>query len=686
MAYLVISDFRRGVDRRRPITAGQPGQLWRCDNADISRGGDIVRAKAWTKVAQLPAGCFGLGYAGGTLWTFGSNGQSADLPAALLYQRLEHPKGLPMTAVLDVELFDGQFYVIAEYNNGDVLHFYKGKLVEEIYKGSGRFSGSVAGVADALVSAIAADGYIVRSIPSGPITRLYIEGRAGQSYAVEASVSNLGKTDDGRATVVVQRRAVQPKGLVRATATLSVLATSGTITALKVEGVSLIPAPITAVADIHETADALRVAINSGTGAHGFSATRVGPTVTISSDKPVNGRLLQVTQSAAGVTSGNVLFDGYQSQNAGQSQLVMVQFEGAYEPEDRYQIKIDGKLYGFSGGPTTVGRSAKTHRNKLFTPGGSVLNFSALNDPTRWGLDQTGQNIGAGFVNMQTAWGGSEPITAIENFNGSLAVFSASCVQIWDMDPDPQKIQLVQTIPNIGAVSRRASVAGMSGVDASVMFLSRAGIRTINPRGSSVFGSLGNIGAPVDALVLADMAASGTAILEKSCAFVEPSTDNVFVLVGTRAYRLVYDASNKISAWTRADLPGVFDHVAVAGDSVCALSGDAVYQYGGPSGDDVTDAEIVVEMPYLALEKPAHIKALTGIDVTCEGSWIVEMRTDPSHPEAKITIAEVQGSTWIGPNVLNVGQTTHASFVLRCKSPGPASLSALCIHYETGNA
>ena len=45
-------------------------------------------------------------------------------------QRLSHPDGKTMTKVLSWELFDGLLYVIAQYDDGSVIHFYDGAVVQ----------------------------------------------------------------------------------------------------------------------------------------------------------------------------------------------------------------------------------------------------------------------------------------------------------------------------------------------------------------------------------------------------------------------------------------------------------------------------------------------------------------------------------------------------------------------------
>src|SRR3546814_7737924 len=62
------------------------------------------------------------------LTVFGSAASRA-VPEGVTYQRLRHPDDVPMAEVLDVEVFDGKLYVIAEFTDGTIHHFYGGALV-----------------------------------------------------------------------------------------------------------------------------------------------------------------------------------------------------------------------------------------------------------------------------------------------------------------------------------------------------------------------------------------------------------------------------------------------------------------------------------------------------------------------------------------------------------------------------
>lgn len=132
MPYVVLENAASGVDRTRPRYVFQPGALWSGINGHLTRGGDFEKRKNFAAKYSLPASTFGFAKTVDSLYVFGS-AAAPTVPTGVLYQRLQHPT-LPsanMTALLSWDLFNGKIYAIAEYENGDVRHFYDGVSVSD---------------------------------------------------------------------------------------------------------------------------------------------------------------------------------------------------------------------------------------------------------------------------------------------------------------------------------------------------------------------------------------------------------------------------------------------------------------------------------------------------------------------------------------------------------------------------
>ena len=148
-----IDSFRRGVDTRRAAYSRPAGALSKAVNVHITSADEIEVRKAFVELTALPAGCFGLTALHDSLYTFGSV-SAPMMPSGFNYQQLTDPASLAMTAVVDIEAFDGEAFVVAKYS-GTVRSFYDGARIKDLDPDVCRFRFSItAGTASAGVNEI----------------------------------------------------------------------------------------------------------------------------------------------------------------------------------------------------------------------------------------------------------------------------------------------------------------------------------------------------------------------------------------------------------------------------------------------------------------------------------------------------------------------------------------------------
>jgi hypothetical protein len=205
-AYVVIEDFKAGLDTRRLPEAAAPGSLQVLQNAHINRGGEIVLAKAWDPFFALPKGTFGYVTAKGKHFVFGSIIAPSGLPTGVTYQRLSHPTGAAMTAVVSATVASGKPYVVAEYDDGTRHHFYDGEIVEDWYLGvvQSRMV-NVSGIARGLVEHLQEDPVVLASFSGAVITLVGREDN--EAFTVTASSTNAGGVDIQGVVVVLRQAA-----------------------------------------------------------------------------------------------------------------------------------------------------------------------------------------------------------------------------------------------------------------------------------------------------------------------------------------------------------------------------------------------------------------------------------------------------------------------------------------------
>lgn len=576
MAYQTLDDFRLGMDRRRKRVAGTPGSLWTLKNAHISRGGDIERAKKWVPKYTLPTGqTQGAAAVNDTLYAFGSDA-SPSMPAGVTYQRLQHPDGTTaLTAVLDWQRFDGKLYVVAEFEDGEVYHFYDGEIVGDWYYG------------------------IVRD--------------------------DMGTTGTELAEAIAEQFAT--------------------------------------IIDADED----------------YSASRTGNIVTVQHAAPFTA---EATVEGTG-------FVNISNETVGVDQLTTLTFSTDTAVGDRIGIELtfdnETKSFGTVANPTPVGRSALTFKNKMHSAGGSLVNFSGVNQPTRF--DRAHPDvIGAGFINAANQEDGSQEVTALDVYNGQLLIFSRRSAQVWAIDADPSNNAFVQLLKNTGTPARHSVLAyGNS----DVFYLDKTGIRSIKARSNSDMAFSSDVGTALDPFIQGYIAQLTEDQVEAAAACYEPNDGRFMLALGARIFVFSYFPTSKVSAWSYYE-PGfsVSDFV-IAGDRLYARSGDTIYLYGGEDNatyPDDDEQEVEVELPFMDGKKPATKKAFNGLDAAVENEWQVFLLVNPNDESQEIPAGRVNKITYNDGKWPASVEATHVAMRLRCSRGGNASISALAIHYEGSEA
>lgn len=128
MPYLVVSDFKGGLNTNRLAVTAPPGTLRTLRDCHINRGGEIEKRKAFEEAYALPAGTIGLAASAGVLYVFGT-GADPGVPAPVIYQQLVPADGASVTRILDAKTFAGSLYVTAMTDSDEVRHFYNGAQV-----------------------------------------------------------------------------------------------------------------------------------------------------------------------------------------------------------------------------------------------------------------------------------------------------------------------------------------------------------------------------------------------------------------------------------------------------------------------------------------------------------------------------------------------------------------------------
>lgn len=691
MAYLNIADFKFGMDRRRPRSTGVPGTLWTLKNAVITRGGDVIRAKKFVSKYTLPAGTFGLASIKAQPYVFGSAADPG-MPLGVIYQRLESPYSATMVRLIDAKPVEGKLYAIAQYDDGNIHHFYNGSRITDW---DSITASSWAYVAEHLALKISDDTSVTAQAFGADIK---ITSRVkGTPFTCSATATDT----DGDLSAPTATRSADTANVVavaetRATATLTItggsVGTNNKILTVTAGTTELIPVAVAFVSNNSATAHAVAVAINNRSAVHHYQAAAVGAVITITA--PVgtgatkNGTTLSATKSGD-VTHTHTNFHHGVNAIAAVAQVDKVTIAGAvFDGTDTWSVTVNGNTYVGTGLAGDAGNSILVHKRRVWSTSKSLLRYSKLNTYTDWTTTAV-PSIDAGFINVSSETDGSQDLVGCGRYLGHVAVFADDNVMIYTLDTDADNNEFQQTIEQTGSRSPR-SICSYMGL--GIFYLSRIGIRAIQAQvamnASYIYAS--DMGAAIDDFVQAAMTAAGDNAVFNAQAIADISTGRYMLAIGDQIITLSYFPTEKITAWSYIEPGFTVDGLTRAGAQIYARSGDTLYLYGGDDGDtfpDDDEQEVLLETPFMSANDPAGIKFLTGVDISCTNDWSMKILVDPNDETRLVDAGVITGFSYNKESKIGIpGTTSHVAFRLSCSRAGDAKLSSVAIHFDKGEA
>lgn len=139
--------------------------------------------------------------------------------------------------------------------------------------------------------------------------------------------------------------------------------------------------------------------------------------------------------------------------------------------------------------------------SKVYASDDDVIRYSSTANP----LDWTSKND-AGFLPFGLQTYGTNPIQAMGLYRGNLVAFNSAGFQMWQVDEDPANAALLDALP-VGSSQHKA----LSPVANDLFFLASQGVRTMGIAAASVNLQAGDVGMPIDPLVVAAMQAAADA-------------------------------------------------------------------------------------------------------------------------------------------------------------------------------
>ena len=685
MPYILVEDFRNGLDARRMNVTSTPGSLVTLTNAHITRGGEIEKRNAFVELATLPSNTTGLAASGGQIYVFGSVASSSvsfasGTPSNINYVRLQHPTGEALTQVLSVDFFNGKVYASARFADGRIYHYYDGTRITDWFDGrarnqfqitAGTFGGTSATGSFQVTGGTSVSGNLLRTLTVNNISIInttvqHTGSNNSTATAVRNAINAYTATSGFTATVSTNTITITAPSHGTSYNSQQIVAgvdgifTVGTInhlsggidnavTNITVDGVSIIGSQVAWQTSNSNTANLIAIAINDFASSPEYEATAVNQYVNIISKESgtsFNNKAVVVS------VSGNVTT--------------------AFQPTS--QNFLDGGASSSASSTYTPGSFIRPVKTKMYALSDSLLHFSSVNDPTDWNTGSTG----AGFINLQNHARGSEDLKAIANYFANVAVLAEQAIQIWFVDADETRNQQIQVLNNTGTIAPDSVIEFG---DNDVFYLSKSGIRSLRARDSSNAAFVGDIGNPIDDLVVADITANLLSA-RQSTAIHEPKDGRYLLAIGSKVYVFSYFPSSKVSAWSIYEPGFDIDRWAYDGTQILCRSGNKLFSLGGTNGTTYDNSTVTVQMPFLDAGRPATFKDFTSLDMTCENTWNISIATDPQDISVLQDVGTVANTTYGQGRATILGYSTHIAPRLTCSTTGSAKLGNLAIHFN----
>jgi len=345
--------------------------------------------------------------------------------------------------------------------------------------------------------------------------------------------------------------------------------------------------------------------------------------------------------------------------------------------------------------PTATGFYCRTYKTKMYSVQGSMFAFSATGDPTKWYVAPPGTvQDGSGRIDLSLEDSDMTDCVALEVYYDKIAVMSSTATQLWQMDPDPQKSQYVQTLRQAGTVAWRSVLQYGSG---DVMYLSQSGIRSLRARNSSLAAAVSDIGSPLDPVIQDLLRYKGKDWVSGTIAILQPVTGRFWIIFPDRIYVLSAFPGPKITAWSEYQTDFIVTAACIHEDRIILRDDqNLIYSYGGISSEGPVYDDCFVELvfPFHAGEGVATFKSFTALDATCHGiPWEAYAAYNVEDPEAEDFLGEFDGPSFAQGRFAISGHVTHMSLRLRSnrqgeltRRAGPQTLSNIIVHYQQGES
>ena len=262
--------------------------------------------------------------------------------------------------------------------------------------------------------------------------------------------------------------------------------------------------------------------------------------------------------------------------------------------------------------PDTI--SVALGASHVFAIDKDIVDFSAAVDPTDWSSANNAGYLPTGLNNY-----GDNPAMVLALYRSNLMAFNAGGYQMWQIDPDPANMALLDAQP-VGSIYTRAAQS----VSNDLLFLTEVGVRNLATVGATANMQVGSSGQPVDPIVVTQLQA-GTFV---PLSLYYPGKGQYWLFFGPQAFVFTVNGQG-LRTWSRYIFPDtITDWTLNGGILYLRTAGDLVWQFDANTlVDDAGGANTVfngvIQSPYVDAGPLGFDKELIGVDLVGDGTGVI---------------------------------------------------------------
>lgn len=279
-------------------------------------------------------------------------------------------------------------------------------------------------------------------------------------------------------------------------------------------------------------------------------------------------------------TAGNTVVDNgvtWSAQYASQITWTALSILKSGSSEPTWPTKIGGQIAdGTVEWTATDGRITDTNcphskivaiaSAKVYAADNDIIRYSATTNAQDWSSVKD-----AGFIPFGLQSYGNEACKGLGLYRSNLVATNSLGYQMWQVDPDPNNIALLDAEP-VGCNYNRS----IQPANNDLIFLSPVGLRNIGTVGAAGNLQAGQFGKQVDSLVQGLVKVAVAAGLEPRALF-NPGTGQYWLIIGADVIVLSING-NSVMSWSRYTFPAEITDWTVMDGALYMRAGDLVWQ------------------------------------------------------------------------------------------------------------